>query len=50
MSRVEFALTKLDLNKSLIELKGLPESTSHIFSDLVERIENLTDDPKVMLQ
>ncbi len=46
MSRVEFALTKLDLNKSLVELKGLPENTSHIFSDLVERIENLTDDQK----
>ena len=50
MSRVEYALRQLDLNESLVELKGLPESTRHIFSLLIERIENLIENPKVILQ
>ena len=50
MSRVEHALRQLDLNESLVELKGLPESTRHIFSKLIERIENLIENPKVILQ
>ena len=50
MSRVEHALRQLDLNESLLELKGLPESTRHIFAKLIERIENLIENPKVILQ
>ena len=50
MSRVEYSLRQLDLVNSLVELEALPENTSYIFYDLVKRIENLIEDPRVILQ